>query len=242
MASRRLKPDEMISRRELILNSLALVLLPLEVLARDVQSSAIGWDTFLAEMRKLADSTHAGRTNQVMVAGNGVKFLQQLDTGSAEFKAAVRDAFETGNRYWLWQRMIKEQNINGGILNIDSEQLVPLHDHPGATGMLRIISGETEVWQFDKIASGIGQKGTKTAELKRLSHRVLKPGDTAMLTPDAGNIHALRAISEHCSMLDFFIPPYKTSQRCWYQPLEDNWYNDETITCRSIPQHGFAMT
>ena len=242
MASRLLKPDEMIRRRELLLRSLALVLLPYKALASDVQSNKIGWDTFLAEMRELADSITAGKLDQFMIARNGAEFMQQLDMGSAEFKAAVHEAFETGNRYWFWQRMIKERNINGGILNIDSEQLVLLHDHPGATGMLRIISGETEVWQFDKISSSSGPGGTTTAELKRVIHRVLKPGDTAVLTPDAGNIHAFRAISEQCSMLDFFIPPYKTSQRSWYQPLDNNWYNSETIICRSIPQHEFAMT
>jgi len=232
----------MISRRELLLYSLGLVFLPHEVPASDAQSSAIGWNTFIAEMRRLADGIYAGRLDQIMMTRNGVELLHQLDTDTAEFKAAVNGAYETGNRYWLWQRMIKEQNINGGILNIDSEQLVLLHDHPGATGMLRIISGETEVWQYDKIASGIGQEGTTTAELKRVLHGVLKPGDTAVLTPDKGNIHALRAISTQCTMLDFFIPPYKTSQRSWYQPLDNSWYNSETITCRSIPQHEFATT
>ena len=232
----------MISRRELLLRSLGLVLLPHEVLASDIQSNTIGWNTFLAEMRKLADSNTTGKSGQINIAGNAVVFLQQLDMSSAEFKTAVNEAYETGNRYWLWQRMIKEHNINGGILNIGSEQPVMLHDHPGATGVLRIISGETEVWQFDKIASGIGHQGTTTAELKRVFHRVLKPGDTAVLTPYKGNIHALRAISKQCIMLDFFIPPYKTSQRNWYQPLDNDWSGSETITCRSIPQHEFSMT
>lgn len=241
MTSRYQKRDEMISRRELLLASLGLVSLTHRALASDVQSNEIGWDSFLFEMKKLADNMATGKTGHVTIAGNGVKFLQQLDTGSAEFKAAVNEAFETGNQYWLWQRMIKEQNINGGILNIYSEQPVLLHDHPGATGMLRVISGETEVWQFDKIASSIAHDGTTTAELKRVSHQVLMPGDTAVLTPDAGNIHAFRVISKQCSMLDFFIPPYKKSQRSWYQPFDHNWFNSETISCRSIPQHEFAM-
>ena len=242
MVSRLLKPDEMMNRRELLLRLLGLVLLPDKALASDIQSNTIGWNAFLAEMRKLADSITTGKPGQIKIASNAVVLLQQLDMNSAEFKAAVHEAFETGNQYWFWQRMIKAQNINGGILNINSEQLVLLHDHPGASGVLRIISGETEVWQFDKIASGIGQEGSMTAELKRVSHRVLKPGDTAVLIPDRGNIHALRAISKQCSMLDFFIPPYKTSQRSWYQPLDNNWHNSETITCRSIPQHEFPMT
>jgi hypothetical protein len=43
-----------------------------------------------------------------------------------------------------------------------------------------------------------------------------------------------------CRMLDFFIPPYQSSQRNWFEPLEANWFNEEKITCRKIPQHAFT--
>ncbi len=230
----------MISRREFVLLSLGVALMPETVLAAQRESGVIGWNAFLAAMTKLADDLAAGALEQSAVTKNGVEFLQQLDTDSAAFKAAVDEAFETGNRYWLWQRMVKQKKLNGGILNIDNQQLVQLHDHPGATGMMRIISGEAEVWQFDKTLSRIGPEGIMTTELRRVSHRVLKPGDTAVLTPTAGNIHALRSVTDQCSMLDFFIPPYQTSNRSWYLPLDDDWFNSETITCRSIPQHEFA--
>lgn len=230
----------MINRRELLLLSLAMALMPNRLMAAYRQSGVIDWDIFLNEMSKLADGYVAGKIENSKITKNGIGLLQQLDINSAVFEEAVSEAFETGNQYWLWQRMIKQENINGGILNIDSEQLVQLHDHPGATGMLRIISGETEVWQFDKMASNIGSDGLTSAELRRTSYRVLKPGDTAVLTPDAGNIHALRSVTDQCGMLDFFIPPYKRSQRNWYQPLDNDWFNSETIICRSIPQHEFT--
>ena len=36
-----------------------------------------------------------------------------------------------------------------------------------------------------------------------MSHRIPGPGDTAVLLPDAGYIHALKSLSRQCDMLDF---------------------------------------
>ena len=243
----------MISRRELLLAAGAAALLPARVMASGGHVTAgqdgaeqknINWSEFQAQMTALAAAEANRSVDQKVIAERGMQVLKQLDIYSADFKEAVDASYETGNRYWLWQRLIKGQNINGGILNIDSDQLVQLHDHPGATGMVRIISGEVEAWQFDEA----GQDRAVTAEsadkkdvtdLARVSHRILKTGDMAVLTPDRGNIHALRAISKQCSMLDFFIPPYRRSQRNWYEPLEANWFDKEKVTCRKIPQHAY---
>jgi hypothetical protein len=237
------RTPEMVTRRELLLAATA-ALLPAKVLAIAEQRT-INWSEFQDQMTVLAASAANRDFDQRAVAERGMRYLNQLDIQSAEFKEAVDVSFETGNRYWLWQRMIKGQDINGGILNIDSGQLVQLHDHPGATGMVRIISGEVEAWQFDELTQdkekkGKGTDGQDITELTRVSHRILKAGDMAVLTPEKGNIHALRAVSKQCRMLDFFIPPYQRSQRSWYEPLAESWFNEERVACRKIPQHAYT--
>jgi len=237
------------SRRQLLFVAAAAVLLPGRVIAAagsqsaaqqdKAYTSAIGWSEFLARMTALADAHANLKVGQQAVVADGLRYLQQLDIGMAGFEQAVDSAFESGNRYWLWQRMIKQQNINGGILNINSEQLVQLHDHPGATGLLRIISGEVEVWQFDESADNDADSPPGVSELTRVSRNILRAGDMGVLTPDKGNIHALRSISEECRMLDIFIPPYEVSQRNWYQPESKNWFDKEKILCRRIPQHSY---
>lgn len=210
-----------------------------DVLSRNFDD-AISWNQFQSQMIALAEEKNS--IDQKTLAKRGLQYLKQLDTNSAEFKRAVELSYETGNRYWLWQRMIKEQNINGGILNINQDQIVQLHDHPGAVGMVRIISGETEVWQFDQVHDVKASKGENQnlAELVRISHRILRAGDMVVLTPNKGNIHALRTISKECSMLDFFIPPYERSQRSWYEPLDNNWFEKEKVMCKKIPQHAYT--
>lgn len=252
----------MISRRELLFAT-AFSLLPGRVCAssgllsngrqNSGSNASVSWSEFQSLMAALAEAEANAGIDQQTVVESGMLYLKRLDINSAEFKHAVENSYESGNRYWLWQRLIKGRNINGGILNINSEQLVQLHDHPGATGMLRIISGQVEVWQFDEMKTWKGKQryvkgsGSKNAgvqesvELVRLTHRVLKPGDVALLTAEKGNIHALRALSQQCSMLDFFIPPYQRNQRSWYEPLVNNWFDKEKVACRKIPQDEFSM-
>jgi len=249
MVNRSPRAPELLSRRQLLLAAATAVLLPGRVSTAANQQNtgqqnssqqnradagAIDWPVFQQRMHALAEAQAASSIDQQALVVRGLK-----DISSPQFMVAVDAAYETGNRYWLWQRLVKEQNINGGILNINSAQLVQLHDHPGATGLLRIISGEVEVWQFDEPADPGAATSEELRELTRVSRKVLRAGDMAVLTPEKGNIHALRSISEECRMLDFFIPPYAASQRNWYQPQSENWFDKERILCRKIPQHAY---
>lgn len=233
---------ELISRRELLFAAVASSLLPGRLMANSSLLLANGqikndWSAFARQMSALASAEANGSVTQETVIKRGLNYLTQLDIDALEFKQAVEASYETGNRYWLWQRMLKQQYINGGILTIDSDQLVQLHDHPGSIGVLRIISGEVEVWQFDQEKESEQQD---IVSLTRASHRTLRVGDIALLTPEKGNIHALRSISQQCSMLDFFIPPYKRNQRNWYEPLDKDWFNKAQLSCRKIPQHAYT--
>ena len=228
----------MLNRRNFVLASLAAALLPAGVTASMRAHKTLSWADYLREMKQLA-SAYADRTiTQSAMAARGVQLLQQLDTTGNEFQTAVLESYESGNRFWLWQRLTKESGINGGILNIEQGQDVPLHDHPGATGMVRVLTGEVEVWQFDRAVKATDRSGDHDV-LELVTHRVMQPGDIAVLSPDRGNIHALRARSKQCSMLDYFIPPYERSKRTWYQPVDDGWHDKARISCESISEDDF---
>jgi len=232
----------MLNRRIFMLASLAAALLPAGVTAGMRAHKTLSWTDCEAEMKQLA-SAYADRTiTQSAMAARGVQLLQNLDMADHEFQAAVQASYVSGNRFWLWQRLTKESDIKGGILNIEQGQDVPLHDHPGATGMVRVLSGEVEVWQFDRLDIAPALVADGPAVLKRVAHRVLYPGDIASLSPDSGNIHALRARSKQCSMLDYFIPPYVRSERTWYRPVDSSWHGKGRITCESVSENNFYMS
>jgi len=232
----------MINRRIFMLASLAAALLPAGVTAGMRAHKTRSWTDCEGEMKQLA-SAYADRTiTQSAMAARGVRLLQQLDTDGNEYQAAVQASYESGNRFWLWQGLTKESGIKGGILNIEQGRDVPLHDHPGATGMIRVLSGEVEVWQFDRMESAPAGVADGQAVLERVARRVLHAGDVAILSPDSGNIHALGARSRHCSMLDYFIPPYVRSERTWYQPVDNGWHDLARISCEGVPENDFYMS
>ena len=227
------------SRRQFLLASMAIAcgaVAPLRTAFANSRPTGDDWDAFVAAMRALANDYDARRTTPDQLAPRGIAYLKAVAIGSASFAEAVAEAYESGNRFWLWQRMLKDANLNGGILHIGSDHLVQLHDHPGATGILRIISGEVEVWQYDRLSD---QGDGSHTELQLTEHRILKPGDTAVLSPDKGNIHALRSISAECRMLDFFIPPYQRALRTWFEPVGNDWRTQDRITCRYIPEQAY---
>jgi len=229
-----------INRRNFLQASLASVLMPGAVTAGTRADKALSWADFQAGMKQLA-SAYANRAiSQADMAARGVRLLQQMDMADSEFTAAVNASYESGNSYWLWQRLTRESSIKGGLLGIEQSREVPLHDHPGATGMVRILSGEVEVWQFDRSVTAGNAEGI--AVLERVARRVMRPGDIAVLSPDRGNIHALRARSKECSMLDYFIPPYGRSERTWYQPMDNAWHEELRITCRPVAENDFYMS
>lgn len=209
-------------------------------LMQQIKTGPVNWLKFEEMISEIANHS-LSKTLTDRGIEQALQQLKKLDITASDFKVAVENAFESGNRYWLWQRLIKAENINGGILNISREHLVQLHDHPGATGMLRIISGQAEVWQYDRISKCVNKHDETIAQLKLVSRRIMKPGDMAVLTPEKGNVHALRSVSKECRMLDFFIPPYRTSQRSWYEPLQRQWIDKANIDCREIPQHQYSV-
>ena len=228
----------MLDRRHFMLASLTTAMLPGAVIAGITGPPPLTWMDYLAEMKRLA-SAHANRTvTQDDVATRGMQLIRQLDVADPALQDAALSAFESGNRFWLWQRLTRESGIKGGVLNIEQGEDIPLHDHPGATGMVRVLSGEVEVWQCDPPPA----TGEDQVVLERVPHRILPPGDTAVLSPNSGNIHALRARSKTCRMLDYFIPPYVRRERNWFLPVDENWSNRQRITCQRIPEDDFTLS
>ena len=107
----------MLSRRQLLLATASAALLPLRSYAiAGTNNGKLDWQAFLSKMQQLAAdqmNMQPGLTSQ-----RGIEYLKQLDVTGNEFHNAIDAAYESGNHYWLWQRMIKQHNINGGILNI----------------------------------------------------------------------------------------------------------------------------
>ncbi len=230
----------MIDRRQILLGlvSLATLATAQSPLHAAMPAGTIEWPDFVERMKDLSRRFASGQVGPQAMEREGLALISRLDINAASFAQAEEQAYESGNAFWLWQRMIRTRRLDGGILNIDRTQMIPLHDHPGATGMVRLISGEAEVWTFERIDKDRHAPGE--AELKRVFRGILRPGDTASISPEGGNIHALRALSKECRMLDFFIPPFDRRTLLYFKPVADDWFDNAQVACRAIPRNEFV--
>ena len=120
----------------------------------------------------------------------------------------------------------------------------PLHDHPGMTGISRLVSGRIHFR---------GLNGRRRDAAGRLIAEVsaeyeLVGCGSEMLTPKVRNIHEISAV-EDSVLLDFFVPYYNSARKCTFftetASLQDSAILQETspplIPCRVKTYRGVSF-
>ncbi|XP_051927249.1 2-aminoethanethiol (cysteamine) dioxygenase a [Hippocampus zosterae] len=110
-----------------------------------------------------------------------------------------------------------------GIFLLRTGASIPLHDHPGMNGMLKVLYGKVSVSCFDKLESGqtvsaaLPRFETPVAPFQNASLRrsVLRSvaeysenSGPCLLTPLRDNLHQIDAIDGPAAFLDILAPPY----------------------------------
>lgn len=109
-----------------------------------------------------------------------------------------------------------------GVFLLKTGASIPLHDHPGMYGMLKVIYGKVRISCFDRLdksrdgASGV-QFNPPLMPYQRSSLRptVLKSvgeyteeSSPCVLSPQKDNIHQIDAVDGPTAFLDILAPPY----------------------------------
>lgn len=97
-------------------------------------------------------------------------------------------------------------------------QEIPLHDHPGMHGLLRVVRGRArlEPWDWEE---GERPPPGGAAPARRGPAALLEPDEVAVTAPARAQIHRLIA-EEDVVLLDLFAPPYGPTRRCAYYRAE----------------------
>ena len=116
----------MIDRRQIMLGLVSLAALATQQapLSAALPAGKIGWLEFTGQMRELSERFAAGGISQQGMEREGLALISRLDIEASSFAQAEGNAFESGNAFWLWQRMIRTRRLDGGILNIDRTQMI----------------------------------------------------------------------------------------------------------------------
>ncbi|XP_049614377.1 2-aminoethanethiol (cysteamine) dioxygenase a [Syngnathus scovelli] len=107
-----------------------------------------------------------------------------------------------------------------GVFLLRTGASIPLHDHPGMNGMLKVLYGKVNVSCFDKLESGQTapprfetpvtpfQNASLRRSLLRSVAEYSENSGPCLLTPLRDNLHQIDAVDGPTAFLDILAPPY----------------------------------
>uniref|UniRef100_UPI0037E805C2 2-aminoethanethiol (cysteamine) dioxygenase a n=1 Tax=Semicossyphus pulcher TaxID=241346 RepID=UPI0037E805C2 len=124
-----------------------------------------------------------------------------------------------------------------GVFLLRSGASIPLHDHPGMNGMLKVLYGKVSVRCFDKLEDPLTGSlpefepplaPPQTASVRRSVLRSVaeysESSGPCLLTPLRDNLHQIDAVDGPAAFLDILAPPYnpEDGRDCHYYKVLHN--------------------
>ncbi len=121
---------------------------------------------------------------------------------------------------WGWRPFINEENIRIGLIYVYKNKPIPIHDHPGANGVLLVLEGQLNITEYLRHnVNGMNQ--LSFSELSVVDEKNIGTNGYSLMTPANGDIHSLSTESDVSIVLDILLTPYDEKQRCWYTPVSE---------------------
>jgi len=132
---------------------------------------------------------------------------------------------------WGWRPLLESPDIVVGALTVFADHDIPLHDHPGSSGLLLVLNGRVKVTSY-KLVGSTDAQAQPPLELEKTSQNVLMPGDQWHFGPRQNNIHALHALDDECKIFDVLFSPYQLQQRSFFMPIVPGTNADNLFVVR----------
>ncbi|KAK2815458.1 hypothetical protein Q5P01_025925 [Channa striata] len=132
-----------------------------------------------------------------------------------------------------------------GVFLLRTGGSIPLHDHPGMNGMLKVLYGKVSIRCFDKVEDNVTVNTVlphfnppltplQTASVWRsMLHSVgvhTENSGPCLLTPVRDNLHQIDAVDGPAAFLDILAPPYnpEDGRDCHYYKVLQTVADEET--------------
>jgi len=123
---------------------------------------------------------------------------------------------------WDWHPLLDSDDVRAGVLTVYPGHAIPLHDHPGSTGLLIVLEADVTIRQYDLSTPAKHKPLHRPVELTMLHEYRFSPAGYTVFGPCSGNIHTLEAGDKPCTLFDVLLAPYRDHERSWYMPLQDS--------------------
>lgn len=118
-----------------------------------------------------------------------------------------------------YMHICETDHFSMGVFLLKTGACIPLHDHPGMYGMLKVMYGKVRISCFDKLEWPPGSPQVAPplpgAQIEALRRSVLRSAGEyteesgpCVLFPDRDNLHQIDAVDGPTAFMDILAPPY----------------------------------
>ncbi|KAG8539463.1 hypothetical protein GDO81_020888 [Engystomops pustulosus] len=121
-----------------------------------------------------------------------------------------------------YMHICETDGFSMGVFLLKGGSSIPLHDHPGMHGMLKVLYGKVRISGFDKMEpQPPGNSGAVLRAVLRSTGEYSDSSPPCLLSPHRDNLHQISAVDGPAAFLDILAPPYdpEDGRDCHYYKL-----------------------
>jgi len=144
------------------------------------------------------------RAGRALAGGDEAEATAALAEIRAEdFAISAKLAGLDRSKSWTEEEVVSAPGFHASVFLVPAGAVLPLHDHPGMTVLLRTLAGRFAIRSYDWVEEGLARIAAE---------RTVTAADLPeILRPDQGNLHRIQAL-EDGAFLDLFAPYYSEEE------------------------------
>ncbi|XP_073338740.1 2-aminoethanethiol (cysteamine) dioxygenase b [Pagrus major] len=118
-----------------------------------------------------------------------------------------------------YMHICETERFSMGVFLLKSGASIPLHDHPGMHGILKVMYGKVRISCFDRLEQVSppvpvpppvppGQTDAVRCSVLRSTAEYTEESGPCVLSPDRDNLHQIDAVDGPTAFMDILAPPY----------------------------------
>ncbi|XP_061913829.1 2-aminoethanethiol (cysteamine) dioxygenase b [Entelurus aequoreus] len=108
-----------------------------------------------------------------------------------------------------YMHICETEHFSMGVFLLKSGACIPLHDHPGMHGLLRVMYGKVRISCYDRLESSSPPPGGALRRcLPRSRGEYTQDSEPCLLAPERDNLHQIDAVDGPAAFVDILAPPY----------------------------------
>lgn len=146
----------------------------------------------------------------------------KLSPRRADGGAAAPLPLQHGAPPVTYMHICETDHFSMGVFLLKSGASIPLHDHPGMHGILKVMYGKVRISCFDRLERPAGspqvsppvppvppgQADTLRCSVLRSTAEYTEESGPCVLSPDRDNLHQIDAVDGPTAFMDILAPPY----------------------------------